>query len=429
MRINCVHNWLVCATDTDREVYQKRVIMNRITRFSIKNFRCFSDIVVKFPEVSPLTFLIGLNGSGKTTFLQALGFVGSLMRGDVEEWLKTRGWTLNSLPTKPSPNRKSLIEIEVEGQVDISAQNCSIKKFVWTASFNTSATQARCTSEKITLSDSSSDEKIDAIKISDGRLFIDQKSSALTFNYIGSVLSQLNDKIRNKIQGLEEVYKFLSAIHSFDTLSTRNLRRPSFPAPTIGMNGENLAGYIANRSEQQQIQLSKPLHDFYSWLSHIETIDLETGKKALRVVENIGTSLYKKNGKYQNKYFKRAAINTNDGTLRLLAILSVIQFPHGIVLFDEIENGFNPQVIQKLIELLYESSQQIILSTHSPEILQYVKEDEIEESVKFFYRKKDGTTGIIDFFKATEPAKKLQRLLPGEVFLDTNIEELIKTIL
>lgn len=402
--------------------------MNRITYFSIKNFRCFHSIAVELPVVSPLTFLIGLNGSGKTTFLQSLGFVGALMRGDIEEWLRIRGWTLASLPTKPSLQRKSLIDIEVRGQIDITQKN-STKDFFWTASFNTSQTLARCTSEKLILSDSSSGETVEAIKVVDGKLFINQENFALAFSYAGSILSQLNDKIKNSIEGLDEIHQFLSAIHSFDTLSTRNLRRASFPATTIGMNGENLAGYLSSLTEQQRTKLSQPLHDFYSWISHIETVDLEKGKKALRIVEDIGKSLYKENGGHPIKYFKRAAINTNDGTLRLLAILSVTQFSHGITLFDEIENGFNPQIIQKLVELLYQSSQQTILSTHSPEILQYIKEDEIEKTIKFFYRKNDGTIGIIDFFAADEPAKKLQRLLPGEVFLDTNLEELAKQLL
>ena len=141
--------------------------MNRITYFSIKNFRCFHSIAVELPVVSPLTFLIGLNGSGKTTFLQSLGFVGALMRGDIEEWLRIRGWTLASLPTKPSLQRKSLIDIEVRGQIDITQKN-STKDFFWTASFNTSQTLARCTSEKLILSDSSSGETVEAIKVVDG---------------------------------------------------------------------------------------------------------------------------------------------------------------------------------------------------------------------------------------------------------------------
>ena len=403
--------------------------MNRITRFAIKNFRCFLDVDVELSAVSPLTFLIGLNGSGKTTFLQAFDFAGAVMRGNIEEWLKTRNWTLNSLPTKfSSQTRKALIEIEIEGQIDISERHSSTKKFFWSGAFNTSPTQNRCTSEKMVLSDVQSSESSEAIKLLDGKLSINRIPVDLNFSYTGSVLSQLNDKIKNSIPGLEEVHRFLAAIHSFDTLSTRNLRWASFPATTIGMNGESLAGYLDSLSEKQRIELSQPLHDFYSWISHIETTDLDSGKKALRIVEAIGKSLNKKNGRHSDKYFKRAAVNTNDGTLRLIAILAATQFAQGVTLFDEIENGFNPQVIQKLVELLYLSPQQTVLSTHSPEVLQYIHEEDLEKTVKFFYRKNDGTTGITDFFKAEEPARKLRRLLPGEAFLDTDLEELAKQL-
>lgn len=403
--------------------------MNRITRFAIKNFRCLLDIDVGLFSQSPLTFLIGLNGSGKTTFLQAFDFAGALMRGNIEEWLKTRNWTLSSLPTKFSKQpRRMLIEIEIEGQVDISKANPATVGFIWSAAFNTSPAQTRCTSEKMVLRDVHSGEEVEAIKLTEGKLFIKRVPVELNFSYTGSVLSQLNDKIKSSIPGLEEAHRFLAAIHSFDTLSTRNLRWASFPATTIGMNGESLAGYLDSLSENQRIEISRPLHDFYSWISHIETTDLDSGKKALRIVEDIGKGLNKKSGKYSEKYFMRAAVNTNDGTLRLIAILAATHFAQGITLFDEIENGFNPQIIQKLVELLYLSPQQTVLSTHSPEILQYIHEEDIERTVKFFYRKKDGSTGIVDFFQVDEPGRKLQRLLPGEAFLDTNLEELSKQL-
>lgn len=403
--------------------------MNRITRFAIKNFRCFREIDVAFSAVSPLTVLIGLNGSGKTTFLQAVDFVGALMRGNIEDWLKARNWTLQFLPTKfSSQARKALIEMTVEGQIELSEAPFRVKRFTWSSAFNANPTQNRCTSEKMVLFDEQTDECIEAVRLADGKLFINHVPLDLHFSYTGSVLSQLNEKIKSSIPGLEEVHRFLAAVHSFDPLSTRNLRRASFPASTIGMNGENLAGYLDSLSKKQQIELSQPLHDFYNWISHIETVNLESGKKALRLVETIGKSCNKKNGHYVDSYFKRSAVNTNDGTLRLIAVLAATRFAQGVTLFDEIENGFNPHVIEKLIELLYLSPQQTVVSTHSPEVLQYIHKDDLERTVKFFYRKNDGTAGVADFFQAEQPARNLRRLLPGEAFLDTDLEELAKLL-
>ena len=36
--------------------------------------------------------LVGMNGAGKSTILQALDLLAQLMHGNVDQWLKARGW-------------------------------------------------------------------------------------------------------------------------------------------------------------------------------------------------------------------------------------------------------------------------------------------------------------------------------------------------
>ena len=69
---------------------------------------------------------------------------------------------------------------------------------------------------------------------------------------------------------------------------------------------------------------------------------------------------------------KTRARHLNDGMLRMIAILSQTQLltanskPARCILFDEIENGINPELVRKLIEILLKSPNQIIVTTHSP---------------------------------------------------------------
>lgn len=44
--------------------------------------------------------LVGMNGAGKSTVLQALDFLSQLMRGDVQGWLDQRGWSAADLNCK-----------------------------------------------------------------------------------------------------------------------------------------------------------------------------------------------------------------------------------------------------------------------------------------------------------------------------------------
>ena len=62
---------------------------NKIKKLTLNNFKSLVDTEI---DLSKNTFLIGLNGSGKTTILQAIDFLSAIAGGDVESWLERRGW-------------------------------------------------------------------------------------------------------------------------------------------------------------------------------------------------------------------------------------------------------------------------------------------------------------------------------------------------
>ncbi|WP_308920340.1 AAA family ATPase [Janthinobacterium sp. J1-1] len=49
------------------------------------------------------TVLIGLNGAGKTTILQAFDFLSQLMTGRIDDWLISRGWDKADIASKFAP--------------------------------------------------------------------------------------------------------------------------------------------------------------------------------------------------------------------------------------------------------------------------------------------------------------------------------------
>src|SRR5881296_2636556 len=60
----------------------------QIDRFTVKNFRSIQECDV---ELAPLTFFIGANASGKTSFVDAIVFVASALRGSLEKAVADRG--------------------------------------------------------------------------------------------------------------------------------------------------------------------------------------------------------------------------------------------------------------------------------------------------------------------------------------------------
>jgi len=66
--------------------------MNRIIKICIKNFKSLVNVEIDFSQKSPVTCIVGLNSSGKSSLIQAIDFICQLMRGGIDDWLNGRGW-------------------------------------------------------------------------------------------------------------------------------------------------------------------------------------------------------------------------------------------------------------------------------------------------------------------------------------------------
>jgi len=86
----------------------------------------------------------------------------------------------------------------------------------------------------------------------------------------------------------------------------------------------------------------------------------------------------------------------SDGTLRFAAIAAAFFQPDmpGIITIEEIENGINASRLRLLVELLRsraaEGKTQVMVTTHSPLVLAWLKP---EEYATTFYCKRDEETG------------------------------------
>uniref|UniRef100_UPI002FDAD418 AAA family ATPase n=2 Tax=Rivihabitans pingtungensis TaxID=1054498 RepID=UPI002FDAD418 len=65
----------------------------------IKNFKSLENVTFRLGKFN---CLVGMNGAGKSTVLQALDLLAQLMHGNVDQWLKTRGWESKDLPCRTS---------------------------------------------------------------------------------------------------------------------------------------------------------------------------------------------------------------------------------------------------------------------------------------------------------------------------------------
>ena len=91
---------------------------------------------------------------------------------------------------------------------------------------------------------------------------------------------------------------------------------------------------------------------------------------------------------------------------------------------QKIENGINQEIIEKLVDTLVARPQQILVTTHSPLILNFLDDDLARESVQFIYKSPQGESHIRRFFEIPRIGEKLSYMGPGDAFVDTNLEAL-----
>jgi predicted ATPase len=382
----------------------------RIRQLHIDNFKSLIDFDL---DLAKFTCLIGLNGVGKSTVLQCIDFLAQQVRGDIEEWLGERTWQPKDLKSRLMVKNNIDFRLEIVDHSDRSTGS-------WQGSFNT--TKMYCTSEHLTLGGIQLDVRDGTYIIShgvpnsgvrvEGRPYLSQAQAerkSIEFSYEGSILSQLKDA---GLPGpIVEFKRFLQNTRSLDLLSPEQLRqRTRESSGSLGLGGKKLSSFLHELGPEKRANLSEQLKRAYKQLESLNVRSLQYGWKLLEIQERFG-----------NKKLTTEARHINDGMLRLTAILSELGSDHRFVLLDEIENGINPELVEFLIDLLTTTPKQVLVTTHSPLILNYMEDELARSGVLYLYKTADGYTKAVPFFKIPSLAKKLEVMGPGEAFVDTNL--------
>lgn len=364
-----------------------------IEKIHIRNFKSAGYLIL---NLSKFNCFIGMNGAGKSTILQGIDFISQLMTGDVQHWLDSRGWSVQEL------NCKLLKESNIVVGVKYRTQTGQF--LVWDASFNRH--ELRCSAEKIKLDN-------EQIFSSNGQEYrIEGRKQSIPFTFQGSILSQLKDS--ELTQPILEFREELKRIRSLELLSPHLLRkRARTEDRDIGAGGEKLSGYLHNIKGGAKEHLLQLLKMFYPNLLDFRVASLRAGWKKLMVLEQFG-----------EQKLETEATHLSDGLLRILAVLAQAESDHPLVLLDEIENGINPEIIEKLVDTLVNAYQQIIVTTHSPMILNYLDDDAARTSVQYIYKNPTGVTKARRFFDIPNIGKKLEFMGAGEAFVDTDLVKL-----
>ncbi|QGH60230.1 AAA family ATPase [Serratia proteamaculans] len=378
-----------------------------IRTITIRNFKSLVDVSIKLEKFN---CFVGLNGVGKSTLLQAIDFIAQQMRGNLYTWLQDRGWESSDLYSRTSNSKASFhpIFLEVIYQLDE-------RTLIWQGYFNRNL--MRMTRESIYI-----DGQM-FLEVQDGKYrTIDKPYEAIPFEYSGSILSVLKETIFPA--AITPFRDALRNIKSLELLSPHLLRKRSrsdFEPSGVGIGGEKLSGYLDTLTNESKKQLLVILKKFYPQIEHFRISTTKGGWKRLIVEERF----LDENG--TPAFCKTDASQLNDGLLRILAVLAQVESQKGsLLLLDEIENGINPQIIEQMVDTLVAAKSQVIVTTHSPMILNYLTDDIARKGIQYVYKSPQAQTRVRRFFDIPRIDEKLKVMGPGEAFIDTDLQQLTR---
>jgi len=405
-----------------------------LKKLTIRNFKAIQDMTIEF---TPLTVLIGENGCGKSTILQALDLLYSVSSRDIHEYLREKGWKFEEIKSQCNGGNTKPVEF-------ISTWNLLVKgnpeTIEWTLSVDFN--NIWIIREKIT-------------KLSNNKPILSYHVEGQ--NDIPAHLGQLNIQSSAlkyvagtsiKTDEIDKLFFFLSDSTDFGLLSLEKMRS-GIKMPNkrnIGMGGEALAYCINKMNESEKQQLDKMVSDLLGICIVIQTIDLGNKVELSVIFKTTDDTMSIDSSHISDGLLRIIAfavismekeikiITSENGTFlttesgETVGIQSSESLKNGMILLDEIEDGINPYMTEQIVSLLRDINEkqerQVIITTHSPVILNDFKQEEII----FLWKDKKGSVHSRKFFDTEEMKSLLEALNPGEVWINLEKKDILERL-
>ncbi len=269
----------------------------------VDNFKGLNDFVVELP---PLAVLIGANGSGKSTILQAVDLLCNLPETDVNTYVKERKWNLGDLKSHLNTRRhitfRATLELPVNGGTELVE---------WEIVLNPVKEKDKIELVKERISSKTRNRVL--LKKDPGGLerYDEEKQEFEHFPPLHLAVSLLNtidtEKDKKKFPTLVSLKAFTGGIDSFQLLSTERMRKShKGKADSLGAGGEKLAGFIHGLGARQKKKTGRQASQVYSFFQrhhHAGKNEISLGRDEHRgVVRRCGEAGKHSNRPYQRRY-------------------------------------------------------------------------------------------------------------------------------
>jgi predicted ATPase len=374
-----------------------------ISLIEVLNYRCLRYVR---QELGPFHVLVGPNASGKTTFLDVLGFLHDLVTKGEDRAVELRSSNFYDLVWRQEGHG---FEVAVEAPVpqtlcdSLENRGYTTVRYEVAVELDKTANRLEIAAEQALLkAESTSQPTVQRVPretliekdvvASDGSLsphclFAKHRGPEGRYNKVlrtsGAVAQMTVSLPKGSLLGglpdwdlLHPVSRWLRALLSegidsieLDPLSLRT-PSPRGQGTRIGPHGSNLPWVLA------QLKRTSP-ERLHAWLEHVQTALPEiVGVTTIERPEDRHRYLCLE---YQDG-LKVPSWTASDGTLRLLALTlpAFLDDFRGVYLIEEPENGVHPLAVETMHQALsWAKMAQVLLATHSPVMLAVSRADDV----------------------------------------------------
>ena len=353
----------------------------RIAYLKVQNFRALRNIELK--NITPLTVLLGPNGSGKTTLFDVFNFLSECFQGGLRQAWDKRGRG-KELKTRGSDG-PVVIEIKYRERHDspLITYHLSIDEgpkgpvvaeewLAWTR--GSQGRPWRFLDYRMGQGQVVSGEVPDK---DDKRLDVPLRSADLiAVNTLGQIAQH------PRVAALRD---FITDWYvSYLSVDSARSQPEAGPMERLSKTGENLPNVIQYLQENHPEQLARITAVLRSRIPRLERIDatpMPDGRLLLAV----------KDAPFDKPVLSKFA---SDGTLKMLAYLTVLYDPHPprFIGIEEPENFLHPHLLPELGEECRHAAErtQLLVTTHSPFFLNSCRPEE----VRILWRDAQGYTQV-----------------------------------
>ena len=339
--------------------------MALIKRIGIEGFRRLNDVDI---EMRPMMVLIGANGVGKTSFMDALSLLAASARGSLNQHLNDLGGVADVI------TRGRLGEIALRAEMDIP----NYEPLQYNLQLAPRGQTYSISQEALTQATVGHSVPFKHVESQHGavRYYDPLRSRLLQPDWAYEPQESALSQVPRMFQQPEDFRRILNSVtqyHVLDVSQRAPVKLPQQlrPAPLPGESGEDLAPFLYNLRESSRERYEVIEDSLKAAFPAFESLNFPIAAAGM-------ISMTWKERTFSNPFYMH---ELSEGTLRFLWLASLLQSPglSTITMIDEPEVSLHPELLALLADLMREASgrTQIVVATHSDRLIRFLEPREV----------------------------------------------------